>query len=348
MISKLKNFIKPPVRDSFQGKSDLESRDEKNFFRLALLVILGTLLVLFFSFLLTFFISVRGAEQTLVPDVTNELLIDGLVDLQEKELYPRIQTRYTEDPLEKNRIISQDPKAGSVVRAGKRVKLMVSLGAVVDKVGSYTGESLSDVRAQLQTLFATYTPLMVVREPVIFVFDDAPAGTILEQTPPADTPLTGPTELVFVVSRGPVGERYTLDDFTELRWMDAVNRLVRSNQPFIFKQSENEPEGSNSVVLSQTPAAGETVRSGSVITLEVSTPERLARDERFGFIELDLPQYPVSVDLTVERTLIGGRPETVYALKHPGGEFSLPYRESVGTQLTVKVFDEVVTSFTVE
>ncbi len=348
MISKIKNFIKPPVRDSFQGKSDLESRDEKNFFRLALMVILGTLLVLFFSFLITFFVSVRGAEQTLVPNVTDELLIDGLVDLQEKELYPRIQTRYTEDPLEKNRIISQDPKAGSVVRAGRRVKLTVSLGAVVDKVGSYTGESLSDVRAQLQTLFASYTPLMVVKDPVIFVFDDAPAGTIIEQTPPADTPLTGPTELVFVVSRGPVGERYAIDNFVELRWMDAVNRLIRSNQPFVFKQSEDDPTGSNAVVLNQTPDAGETVRAGTKITLEVSTPENLARDERFGFIELDLPDYPVSVDLTVERTLIGGRPEVVYTMKHPGGEFSLPYREKVGTQLTVKVFDEVVTSFTIE
>ncbi|MDC7232275.1 MAG: PASTA domain-containing protein [Spirochaetales bacterium] len=347
MISKIKNLYKPPVRDSFQGKSDLESRDEKNFFRMALGVVLGTLLVLFFSFLITFFVSVRGAEQTLVPDVTGELLMDGLISLQEKELYPRIQVRYTEDPLEKNRIISQDPKAGSVVRAGKRVKLMISKGAVVDKVGSYTGQSLSDVKTQLQTLFASYTPLMVIKEPVVFVFDDAPPGTILEQKPEADTPLAGLTELVFIVSRGPVGESYNIDDFVGLRWVDAVGRLVRSSQPFTFTVSE-EKDGDNSVVMEQSPGAGESVLAGTRIQFTVSTPDRLARDERFGLIELTLPDYPVSVDLTVERTEVAGRPESVIEMKHPGGAFSMPYREKVGTEITVKVYDEVVTTFTVQ
>lgn len=347
MISKIKSFIKPPVRDSFQGKTDLASRDEKNFFRMALGVVLGTLLVLFFTFIITFFVSVRGAEQTLVPDVTGELLIEGLINLQEKELYPRIQVRYTEDPLEKDHIISQDPKAGSVVRAGKRVKLTISKGAVVDKVGSYTGQNLSDVKTQLQTLFASYKPLMIIKEPVIFIFDDAPAGTILEQEPLADTPLTGLTELVFVVSRGPVGVKYNIDDFTELRWGDAVNRLVRSNQPFIFNLSD-EKQGSSSVILSQKPEAGETVVAGTKVELTISAPEKLGKDERFGMIELTLPDYPVSVDLSVERIETAGRAETIMALKHPGGKFSVPYREKIGTQIRVKIYDEVVKSFTVE
>ncbi|MBF9016231.1 MULTISPECIES: PASTA domain-containing protein [unclassified Oceanispirochaeta] len=347
MISKIKSLIKPPVRDSFQGKTDLESRDEKNFFRMALGIILGTLLVLFFSFMITFFVSVRGAEQTLVPNVTGEYLIDGLINLQEKELYPRIQVRYTEDPLEKDHIISQDPKAGSVVRAGKRIKLTISKGAVVDKVGSYTGLNLSDVKTQLQTLFASYKPLMVIKEPVVFVFDDATAGTILEQEPIADTPLTGLTELIFVVSRGPVGKKYNIDDFTELRWMDAVNRLVRSNQPFVFTLSEDEP-GNNSVVLKQVPASGKTVMAGTRINLTISTPKKLARDEGFGMIELTLPDYPVSVDLTVERTETAGRAETIMEMKHPGGRFSMPYREKIGTEITVKIYDEVVKKITVE
>jgi len=347
MISKIKEFLKSPVMDSLQGKSDLESRDEKNFFRLALWMILGTLLLLFLTFMITFFVSVRGAEQTLVPDVTGELLMDGLISLQEKELYPRIQVRYTENPLEKDHIISQDPKAGSVVRAGKRIKLMISRGAIVDKVGSYTGQNLSDVKTQLQSLFASYTPLMVIREPVIFVFDEAPAGTILEQDPAAETPLTGLTELVFVVSRGPVGEKYSVDKFIDLKWMDALNRLVRSNQPFVFTQAE-EKKGKTALVLTQKPAAGESVESGTRLELSVSTPEGLAKDERFGILEVSLPDYPVSVELTVEKTVTGGRPDTILKMKHPGGLFSFPYREKTGTVFSVKIYDEEVKSYTVQ
>ncbi len=347
MISKLKNMIKAPVMDSLQGKSDMGTRDEKNFFRMALWMILGILLLLFLSFMITFFVSVRGAEQTLVPDVTGELLMDGLISLQEKELYPRIQVRYTEDPLEKDRIISQDPKAGSVVRAGKRVKLMISKGAVVDKVGSYTGQSLSDVKTHLQTLFASYTPLMVIKEPVVFVFDDAPAGTILEQTPPAETPLTGMTELIFIVSRGPVGETYNIDDFSGLKWMDAVNRLVRSNQPFVFSFAEDE-EAREPAVLTQLPEAGSQVKAGTVVELTLSNAVKLPKDERFGIMEVALPEYPVSVKLTVEKTVTGGRPETMIEMMHPGGLFSFPYREKTGTEITVKVYDEVVRTFAVE
>ena len=348
MISKIKNMMKAPVMDSLQGKSDMGTRDEKNFFRMALMMILGVLLLLFLSFMITFFVSVRGAEQTLVPDVTGELLMDGLISLQEKELYPRIQVRYTEDPLEKDKIISQDPKAGSVVRAGKRVKLMISKGAVVDKVGSYTGQSLSDVKTHLQTLFASYTPLMVIKEPVVFVFDDAPAGTILEQSPPAETPLTGMTELVFIVSRGPVGETYNIDDFNELKWMDAMNRLVRSNQPFVFSFTEEDEADRDPMVLAQVPEAGSQVQAGTVVELTLSNAEKLARDERFGIMEVALPEYPVSVKLTVEKTIAGGRPDTVMEMMHPGGLFSFPYRENEGTELVVKVYDEVVKTLRIE
>jgi beta-lactam-binding protein with PASTA domain len=346
MISRIKEFLRFPVMDSLQGKSDLESRDEKNFFRLALWMILGTLLLLFLTFMITFFISLRGAEQTLVPDVTGELLMDGLISLQEKELYPRIQVRYTENPLEKNHIISQDPKPGSVVRAGKRIKLTISRGAVVDKVGSYTGQNLADVKTQLQSLFASYTPLMIIREPVIFVFDDAPAGTILEQQPEAETPLTGPTDLIFVVSRGPVGKTYNIDNFVDLKWMDALNRLVRSNQPFIFSIQEESTEG-NSFVLSQTPSAGDSVRSGTKVELDISSPDRLASDEAFGLFEATLPTYPVSVDLTVEKIEVGGLSETVLEMKHSGGPFSMPYREKKGTIILLKVYDEEVKRLTV-
>jgi beta-lactam-binding protein with PASTA domain len=273
--------------------------------------------------------------------------MDGLISLQEKELYPRIQVRYTEDPLEKDRIISQDPKAGSVVRAGKRIKLMISKGAVVDKVGSYTGQSLSDVKTHLQTLFASYTPLMVIKEPVVFVFDDAPAGTILEQSPPAETPLTGMTELVFIVSRGPVGETYNIDDFGGLKWMDALGRLVRSNQPFVFRFSEEE-EDRDAMVLEQTPEAGSQVRAGTVVELTLSRAAKLPRDERLGIMEVALPEYPVSVKLTVERMVAGGRPETILEMMHPGGLFAFPYREKEGTEITVRVYDEEVRTLTVE
>ena len=339
-----------PAKDSLQGKDAGKSPDEKEFFRKAILIILGLLILLFLSFLLSFFVAVRGAEKTLVPDITGDLLIDGLIDLQEKELYPRIQVRFTEDPLEKDHIIAQDPQAGSVVKAGRRVKLTVSKGAVVDTVGEYIGKDLREVKTQLQTLFASYKPLLIIKEPVSYVFDEAPAGTILEQNPEGGTQITGLTEIEMIVSRGPIGESYKLDDYSGLKWQDALTRLVRSNQPFQFQLSEEEAESKLpvSTVIEQEPAAGEVILSGTAIVLTINHPAKLDGDERFGIFTIDLPDYPISVDLTVEKIVTGGKTRTILEMKHPGGSFSFPYRDKVGSTYILKIYDEEIKQINIQ
>ncbi len=342
------SFKNNPVNDSLVNKEAGETPDEKVFFRKALFIILALTVLLILSFLLSFFIAVRGAEKTLVPDVTGELLIDGLISLQEKELYPRIQVRFTEDPLEKDHIISQDPQPGSLVKAGRRVKLMISKGAVVDKVGDYLGKDLRDVKTQLQTLFASYKPLLVIKEPVTYIFDESPAGTILAQKPEGGTQITGLTEIEMVVSRGPIGESYRLDDYSGLKWEDALNRLVRSNQPFEFIISQEESELPVAQVLEQQPEAGEVILSGTPVILTINKPARLDRDERFGLFEVSLPEYPISVDLRVEKELTGGNTETILEMKHPGGSFSFPYRDEAGSTYVLKIYDEEIKTFTIQ
>lgn len=337
-----------PVKDSLNGKAAGETPTERAFFQKAMVLILGLLILLFLSFMLSFFVAVRGAEKTLVPNVVGVKLIDALIDLQEKELYPRIQVRFTEDPMEKDHIIQQDPQPGSVVRAGRRIKLTVSKGAVVDSVGDYIGKDLREVKTLLQTQFASHKPLLIIKEPVTYVFDEAPAGTILEQRPPAGTQITGLTEITMIVSRGPIGDSYKLDDYQGLRWQDALNRLVRSEQPFRFLLREGEGKERDALVVAQKPAAGDIVLSGTPVQLELTAPARLGQDERFGLFELALPNYPIAVDIVVEKVLTGGKRQTVLEMKYPGGTFSFPYRDEVGSQYAVKIYDKEVRTFTVQ
>jgi beta-lactam-binding protein with PASTA domain len=337
-----------PIKDSLGGKGGDETPGEKDFFRKSMLIILALLLLLFLSFLLSFFVAVRGAEKTLVPDVKGDLLIDALIDLQEKELYPRIQVRFSEDPMEKDHIISQDPQPGSVVRAGRRVKLIVSKGAVVDTVGNYVGKDMRDVKTQLQTLFASYKPLLIIKEPVSYIFDESPAGTILEQKPKAGTMITGLTEIQMVVSRGPIAESYKLDEYVGLKWEDALTRIVRSNQPFKFVLGDDTSENNASFVTEQSPSAGGTILAGTQIILTINSPARLGKEERFGVFEVALPEYPISVDLIVEKILTGGKKETILEMKHPGGSLSFPYRDNVGSTYVLKIYDEEIKQFNIQ
>ena len=154
------------------------------------------------SGLAAFFLVVRGEEETLVPDVTGEELLDALVLVQEKALAPRVEGRINSD-YPKWQVIEQDPEAGTLVKAGRPLLLVVSRGPVIQEVGGYVGRDLEEVRLELQTLFASHRALITIREPVARVTDPAPAGTILAQNPPPETPVDGDLQLELVVSKGP-------------------------------------------------------------------------------------------------------------------------------------------------
>ncbi len=69
-----------------------------------------------------FLLSLRGAEQTLVPDVRGMELAQALVMMQEKELYPRVSLRFTDNPLDRGKIVDQSPSAGAIVKAGREFR----------------------------------------------------------------------------------------------------------------------------------------------------------------------------------------------------------------------------------
>ena len=143
-----------------------------------------TLLIMGLSCVGIFFANVKGEEQVLVPNVVGKKWDEALLEMQTKELYPRITLRYSENPDDEGKILEQEPVAGSIVKGYSRVSLVISRGIVVDEVGTYVGKNLDDVRMSLQTLFAGQTkPLIVLAEPE-YKPDLSDPGTILEQEPP--------------------------------------------------------------------------------------------------------------------------------------------------------------------
>jgi beta-lactam-binding protein with PASTA domain len=96
------------------------------------LLCLGLILFVSAVAVIVFFAALRGAEQTMVPDVREKPLIEALLELQQKELYPRIELRYSNLVPERGVVLEQDPRAGTIVKAGRRIRLVVSLGPDID------------------------------------------------------------------------------------------------------------------------------------------------------------------------------------------------------------------------
>ncbi|MDR1373622.1 MAG: PASTA domain-containing protein [Treponema sp.] len=116
-----------------------------------------------------FFIALRGGEETMVPEVRGKDLTAALMDLQIKELYPRIDLRYSQTSADKGLILEQNPLPGTIVKAGRRIRLVVSQGVMINRVENYLGRSIDEVRVELQAMFASAaSPLLSLKEPFMY------------------------------------------------------------------------------------------------------------------------------------------------------------------------------------
>ncbi|MCD6121970.1 MAG: PASTA domain-containing protein [Spirochaetales bacterium] len=318
--------------------NDSDSRETRNLkVTVFLFVTVFTLMVV--AGIIAFSLSVKGAEETLVPNIVGKDIISGLVDLQSKELYPKIQVRYSSD-YKKGTIIQQIPNPGSTVKAGRQVTLIISKGPIIDKVEDYIGQNIGDVRIHLQTLFASHKALLKIKEDsVMYRFDDkSPPGTILEQKPEPGTPISDVTYLEFVVSRGPRGEYIEIPDYTDMPFQQVILDLAGKNIPFVFTVHDAKNDEGKGIVVSQSPKAKSAVSYGTVVQLEMTKPMVLGKNNVFGVFKHILPDYPIFVDIRLDAVSSEGT-RTILKMKHPGGPLSVPYIVPSDAEIVLYIFD---------
>ncbi|MBN2618461.1 MAG: PASTA domain-containing protein [Spirochaetales bacterium] len=350
MKEKLKNLFKRDNKETVElTKEELEFRDkfEKEFYYKTVLGIITTAVFLVIVFAIIFFINVEGKEDTKVPKLEGLKLHEAIIALQDKALYPKLSVKNS-SPKDKGLIIYQDISAGSVVRAGRVINIISSLGGVIDKVGSYEGQTVSAVEAELQKLFASTSsdPVLVIGQPVEVVSDE-PEGTILSQDPPAGTEITDITEIIFHVSKGKEQSSFVVPTMKGLTFEEGLNKITQWPIRFRFivrNKRENEEAG---VIVSQTPDRGISVPWTTVVEMTMTKPERYTAGLSFGLLEIVIPSSPVTVPMSLERVKNDGSREIVFTSRTFGGPTTIPYLEEIGNRLILTVNDVEIETFTV-
>ena len=303
-------------------------------FKTLIYALVGAIILMVIAGLTTFLFSLRGAEETMVPDVQNVALLEAMLSLQERGLTANVEVRYSADPGLAGKVISQSPQSGTLVRAGKPIDLIVSRGARIDRIGTYVGRSITEVRAELRALFATGEQTIELSEPQ-YVFSEEEPGTVIAQDPAPGTEITSITSVDLVISRGPDVARIELPSFIGLPFETALQRLSQSNIPFRFAVREAEPDERSGLVTDQEPEPQEEVEIGSFVDLTITRPAFVPEDEVFGVLERPLPNYPVEVELTLEAQTPTGEREVVFSMLHPGIELSVPYQVRENSSLVL-------------
>jgi len=274
-----------------------------------------------------FFVAVRGGEQTLVPELRGKELAEALLELQVKELYPRIQLRYSQSAKDKGYILEQDPVAGTIVKAGRRIRLVVSQGVIINRVENYVGRNIEEVRMDLQAFAASSGGVLLsMREPLMYDFSGEAPGTIIRQKPEPGADISGPTRLEFVVSKGQENSLVTVPQFVGLSISSALEQIGRAGIAFEFSMRDIQEGERGETVVYQNPPAGVSVTSNVIINLTVNTPARLRENEVFGLFEYTMPKNPYPLPVRLEALLPSGELTRIIGVNYPGGKFTAPYR----------------------
>ncbi|MCL2481306.1 MAG: PASTA domain-containing protein [Spirochaetaceae bacterium] len=322
-----------------------DSGDDQNtrFFKIMIYVVTGLLLFMILSCTLAFMITLKGAEEVMIPDVTGIKLEDALIAIQDRGLNSRIQLKYSASQ-DKGYVIEQSPNPGTIKKVGNQIILRVSRGAIIDEVENYVGWHIRD----LETHLKSYETILKINEPLMRVYSERPEGTILEQKPlPGTNISSGVTELFLVVSMGPQGKTYSVPVFEDLDFMTAMKKAASSNTPFLFTQRDAKKDEKRGVVVEQNPGKEENVPIETIVQLIVTSP--VPTDKKvFGILKRTIPEQPVAVDTAFYIISKEGIKEEVFRMKHKGGPFSIPYFEEEGTVLVISVLDKDQVHFIVK
>jgi beta-lactam-binding protein with PASTA domain len=306
-----------------------------NHLRLFLSMAAGIIVFMGIVAVSVFFVYVRGAEQTMVPDVQGRELTAALLDLQVKELYPRISLRYSQSSADRGYVLEQSPPPGTIVKAGRRIQLVVSQGVMVNQVERYLGRNVDEVRMELQTVFAAQgtaagdapiRQLLSLKEPVMYEYSSEPAGTVLQQRPEPGTNISGPTVLELVVSQGAQNTMIQVPKLMGLKIEDALEQIGRTGIDFQFSlRAANEGEEGGTVVA-QTPAGDTLTATTTRVSLTVAVPDNLPESEVFGLFRYNMAKNPYPLLLRLESIVPGGERRRLLSVQYAGGPLSVPYR----------------------
>jgi len=312
-----------------------------NHLKLFFLSVAGLLLLVGIIAVSVFFIAVRGAEQTMVPDVRGKELTQALLELQVKELYPRLLLRYSQNSADKGLILEQEPAPGSITKAGSRIKLVVSQGVIINKVENFIGRNINDVRMDLQILYTSSGgfPLLSLKDPLMYDFSHEAPGTILAQKPEPGTDISGPISLELVISRGQENQSVNIPRFTGLDYLKALELIGSTGVNFEFNIRETGANEKGGVIVTQNPPASTVAPLNTVVALTMTAPEQLAEGEFFGLFQYKIPQNPYPLAVRLEAVLPVGERIQLLTVQYSGGNFTVPYKLPVGAVLVLSMLN---------
>jgi eukaryotic-like serine/threonine-protein kinase len=195
-----------------------------------------------------------GKERFTIPDVHDQSQNDAQAALAKFPFQVSV-VQQTSDSVSNGNVIGTDPSAGTEVKRGQPVRLLVSSGPPIIEVPDVTGQSLDDAT---QTLTNAGFKVAVRQE----ISDDVDPGTVIAQQPTGDDHAAKFSTVTITVAQGSLITLPSLggDAGAAKAQLQSLGLKVKMHKRF---------GGFLGHVVDVNPSSGTQVHRGDTVTLDV-------------------------------------------------------------------------------
>jgi beta-lactam-binding protein with PASTA domain len=207
---------------------------------------------------------ILSAELITLPDLKGKSLEAARAELTQKRTALIVLDRQFDTRIERDRIISQEPGAGSRIKANRAVSVIVSEGSENLAVPALVGRSLEWAGQTLKIAGLRKGRVSQIHTP------QYAAGRVIAQSPPAEQVVAKTAAVDLLVSQGAREGRYIMPDLIEKSLAPVLQRLKELQFQVTEIHYSYYPGLGPGIIIKQSPVPGYRIQKRNQITLEVS------------------------------------------------------------------------------
>lgn len=224
---------------------------------------LSALILFFLSALIAYQITLRG-EMVTIPDLTDMSMNEARDMLMDKKLFIIKSGIELHEKIDKDRIIQQDPLAGSKVKINTVVKVILSAGKEKVIVPRFIGRSLQAIGPELIDAGLIKGKIAHVHTSVYA------AGKIVAQHPLDGEEVARGSKISFLVSQGEREKKFLMPDLIGKRASVVIEKLKELEFNIGHIRYSYYPGLESGIIINQYPEPGSRIQRRNLITMEVS------------------------------------------------------------------------------
>lgn len=231
---------------------------------------LGLVLLLVFlsSALLAMRFAIQGREVH-VPKLAGLTPAEAERVANSDGLVLSVESRFYSPSVPTGRIISQSPAPGATVRRGWKIRVAASLGTQHAAVPNLVGQSQHAAGINVSRRGLEVGTVATIHLP------GATPDTVLAQSPSPEAPDMTSPKVSLLIAAADSSQRYVMPSFVGKPLADANITLIKGGFTLGKVRLVNNSDDSNATdkpgtILRQSPAAGQRVAAGAMISFDVS------------------------------------------------------------------------------